>query len=179
MVKGAYFGNECIGFVSNYLRYIKVWNKYLGVNNHSWSVHFTVDGVANGTLKLDIFPVLGVRWRPQGPDAQPRGIPVAGGGEVSGRRPAHSVHHLWDSAGGQQPPGPPHARPAIRLAALPLHTARTPSGLDDRETARLKSIAAQIQRRGAADLGSASGSFGSSIADWTERVCRNKIFSVA
>ena len=26
MVEDAYFGNECIGFVSNYLRYIKVWS---------------------------------------------------------------------------------------------------------------------------------------------------------
>lgn len=82
MVKDAYFGNECIGFVSNYLRYIKVWDKYRGVNNHSWSAHFSqkiyrledvrsldllewvtyghialvddVEGVANGKLKLDI-----------------------------------------------------------------------------------------------------------------------------
>jgi len=40
MVKDAYFGNECIGFVSNYLRYIKVWNEYKGVDNHHWSIHF-------------------------------------------------------------------------------------------------------------------------------------------
>jgi len=82
MVMDAYFGNECIGFVSNYLRYIKVWNKYLGVDNHRWSLHFPqkiqrledvrsldllewttyghialvddVEGVFNGKLKLDI-----------------------------------------------------------------------------------------------------------------------------
>jgi hypothetical protein len=82
MVKDAYFGNECIGFVSNYLRYIKVWNEYRGVDNHRWSMHFPqkiqrlehvrsldllewtnvghialvddVDGVINGQLKLDI-----------------------------------------------------------------------------------------------------------------------------
>ena len=82
MVKDAYFGNECIGFVSNYLRHIKQWNRYLGVDNHHWSIHFTqaihrledvrsldllewvtyghialvddVDYVRNGKLELDI-----------------------------------------------------------------------------------------------------------------------------
>jgi hypothetical protein len=82
MVLDAYFGNECIGFVSNYLRYIKVWNEYLGVDNHHWSIHFPekiqrlddvrpldllewttvghvalvddVEGVSNGRLKLDV-----------------------------------------------------------------------------------------------------------------------------
>ena len=82
MVKDAYFGNECIGFVSNYLRYVGRWNAYLGVDNHHWSIHFSqkiqrledvrsldllewttyghialvddVDGVNKGQLKLDI-----------------------------------------------------------------------------------------------------------------------------
>jgi hypothetical protein len=40
MIKDAYFGNECIGFVSNYLRYINVWDKYFGVDNHKWKIHF-------------------------------------------------------------------------------------------------------------------------------------------
>ena len=40
MVQDAYFGNECIGFVSNYLRWIGLWKKYNGVNNHRWSIHF-------------------------------------------------------------------------------------------------------------------------------------------
>jgi hypothetical protein len=40
MVKDAYFGNECIGFVSNYLRHIKAWEKYNGVDNHHWDIHF-------------------------------------------------------------------------------------------------------------------------------------------
>jgi hypothetical protein len=95
MVKDAYFGNECIGFVSNYLRYIKVWNEYLGVDNHHWSLHFTqkiqrledvrsldllewttyghiafvddVDGVTNGKLKLDISQCSGFKDGLKGP----------------------------------------------------------------------------------------------------------------
>lgn len=40
MFKDAYFGMECIGFVSNYLRHIGLWSQYLGVDNHNWSIHF-------------------------------------------------------------------------------------------------------------------------------------------
>jgi hypothetical protein len=40
MVRDHYFGMECIGFVSNYLRYAGVWNSYLGVDNHHWKIHF-------------------------------------------------------------------------------------------------------------------------------------------
>jgi len=82
MVHDAYFGNECIGFVSNYLRYIGFWKKYQGVDNHYWYIHFAtpvlnledvrpldllewtdvghvalvddVEGVTDGTLKLDV-----------------------------------------------------------------------------------------------------------------------------
>lgn len=40
MVEDHYFGMECIGFVSNYLRHVGEWNSYKGVNNHSWKLRF-------------------------------------------------------------------------------------------------------------------------------------------
>jgi hypothetical protein len=82
MVRDHYFGIECIGFVSNYLRYAGVWKSYLGVDNHHWKIHFpigvktlddvkpldllewvekghialvdAVHGVTNGQLTLDV-----------------------------------------------------------------------------------------------------------------------------
>ena len=82
MVKDHYFGMECIGFVSNYLRYAGVWRSYKGLANHQWKGHFphgvntlddisrldllewvdkghialvdTVNGMTNGKLSLDI-----------------------------------------------------------------------------------------------------------------------------
>lgn len=40
MVRDHYFGIECIGFVSDYLRYVGVWNSYKGAANHQWATHF-------------------------------------------------------------------------------------------------------------------------------------------
>jgi hypothetical protein len=82
MVRDHYFGMECIGFVSSYLRYAGVWKSYLGVDNHHWKLHFqngvntfddvnrldllewvevghialvdAVHGVTNGKLVLDV-----------------------------------------------------------------------------------------------------------------------------
>src|SRR5262249_31758626 len=55
MVRDHYFGMECIGFVSNYLRYAGVWKSYLGVNNHHWKIHFQ-DGVKtlDAVSRLDL-----------------------------------------------------------------------------------------------------------------------------
>ncbi len=111
MVKDAYFGNECIGFVSNYLRYIKVWNEYRGVDNHRWSLHFPqkiqrledvrsldllewttyghialvddVEGVSNGKLKLDISQCSGFEGGLKGPMSN-RGVFLSVAAEQGG-----------------------------------------------------------------------------------------------
>ena len=58
MVRDHYFGIECIGFVSNYLRYAGVWKSYLGVNNHHWKLHFQI-----GVNDLDdVSPVDLLEW---------------------------------------------------------------------------------------------------------------------
>ncbi|WP_342362489.1 hypothetical protein [Terrarubrum flagellatum] len=95
MVNDAYFGNECIGFVSNYLRWIGKWESYKGADNHKWSMHFTkqinrledvrsldllewvnfghialvddVFGVIGGQLKLNVSQCSGFKDGPKGP----------------------------------------------------------------------------------------------------------------
>ncbi|GLS19907.1 hypothetical protein GCM10007874_29240 [Labrys miyagiensis] len=42
MMHGNYFGNECIGFVSNYLRWTGVWEFYMGIANGQWSREFEI-----------------------------------------------------------------------------------------------------------------------------------------
>jgi hypothetical protein len=42
MMHANYFGNECIGFVSNYLRWIGVWEFYKGIANGQWSREFEI-----------------------------------------------------------------------------------------------------------------------------------------
>jgi hypothetical protein len=58
MVRDHYFGMECIGFVSSYLRFAGVWKSYLGVNNHHWKLHFQ-----NGVNSLNsVGPVDLLEW---------------------------------------------------------------------------------------------------------------------
>lgn len=42
MMHDNYFGNECIGFVSNYLRWTGVWEFYMGIANGQWSREFEI-----------------------------------------------------------------------------------------------------------------------------------------
>jgi hypothetical protein len=41
MVRDKYFGIDCIGFVSNYLRYVGIWDKYYGYEIDQWDRVFT------------------------------------------------------------------------------------------------------------------------------------------
>lgn len=40
MMHYKYFGNECIGFVSNYLRWVGEWDQYKGIANGQWKNEF-------------------------------------------------------------------------------------------------------------------------------------------
>jgi hypothetical protein len=117
MVEDHYFGIECIGFVSNYLRYTGVWNSYRGVANHSWSIHFKqkiydlkdvqpldllewtdvghialvddVYDITSGKLKLDVSQCSGFPGGENGPMTN-EGVYLSGGGgefSLSGKVP--------------------------------------------------------------------------------------------
>jgi hypothetical protein len=60
MVNDAYFGNECIGFVSNYLRWVDAWQGYHGADNHHWVLNHPYPV---NSLK-DIQPLDLLEWEP-------------------------------------------------------------------------------------------------------------------
>lgn len=60
MMNDAFFGNECIGFVSNYLRWVNAWQGYHGADNHHWKINHPH---AINSLK-DVRPLDLLEWEP-------------------------------------------------------------------------------------------------------------------
>ena len=59
MVDAKYFGIECIGFVSNFLRYVGLWDRYLPYEIDQWTRVFTskvMDIASVSSLNLLIWP---------------------------------------------------------------------------------------------------------------------------